>query len=144
MTRTYYNALRSTGALEAMVGERSPGEEIRFRAMPLEVENRTYRANRKFYDAILKSKSNEATAAIKATVILLSGCQDNQLSSDGPYNGLFTANLLRVWNAGKFKGGYKTFWKKIREKLPPTQSPNYFVVGRPNPTFEWQRAFTVG
>jgi hypothetical protein len=38
----------------------------------------------------------------KATILLLSGCQDNQLSHDGAFNGLFTSQLLKVWKNGLF------------------------------------------
>jgi metacaspase-1 len=37
-------------------------------------------------------------------VILISGCQENQLSADGESNGLFTSQLLHTWNDGLFKG----------------------------------------
>lgn len=73
--------------------------------MPPDAALRTYRKNREFYDKILKQKALKK-AEVKATVLLISGCQDNQLSSDGDFNGLFTANLLRVWNSGKYKKNY--------------------------------------
>jgi hypothetical protein len=75
--------------------------------------------------------------------LLVSGCQDNQLSSDGDFNGLFTANLLRVWNDGKYKKGYKSFHKDIVRRMPPDQTPNYYVVGAPNAAYEAQKPFTV-
>ncbi len=34
-------------------------------------------------------------AEAKASILLISGCQDNQLSADGEVNGLFTGELLR-------------------------------------------------
>jgi len=50
------------------------------------------------------SKLAKAKANIKASVLLISGCQDNQLSQDGAFNGLFTGTLKKVWNGGIFKG----------------------------------------
>ena len=44
-------------------------------------------------------------ADVGATVLLVSGCQDNQLSLDGFSNGLFTENLLAVWADGGWSGG---------------------------------------
>src|SRR6185369_3810224 len=44
-------------------------------------------------------------ATIGATVILISGCQDDQLSMDGAGNGLFTEKLKLAWNDGAFSGG---------------------------------------
>jgi metacaspase-1 len=80
---------------------------------------------------------------VRASVILISGCQDNQLSADGNFNGLFTGNLLRVWNNGEFKGDYRRFHKAIKRNMPPDQTPNYFRVGPLDLNFEKQPPFTV-
>jgi len=119
-------------------------EEVHYRAMPPDVALRTYRQNKAFYDRILKAKvPEEKQPAVKATVLLISGCQDNQLSSDGDFNGLFTTQLLKVWKNGAFKGDYKTFYKMIVKRMPPDQTPNYFKVGAANPKFESQKPFTI-
>jgi hypothetical protein len=112
--------------------------------MPPDVALRTYRANRVFYDKILRNmKLKEAEEAAKASVLLISGCQDNQLSADGDFNGLFTSQLLRVWKNGAFRGSYKKFHQAIVGRMPPDQTPNYFRVGRIDSKFEAQRPFTV-
>jgi metacaspase-1 len=122
----------------------SAGAPARYRAMPNEVALRTYRTNRAFYDEILNDpKLKEAKAFIKATVLLLSGCQDNQLSNDGDFNGLFTGQLLRVWKSGQFKGDYRKFHKNIVKRMPPDQTPNYFLVGAASPSFEAQKPFSL-
>jgi len=119
-------------------------QAVRYRFMPPDVALRTYRNNRKFYDKLLKNiKLRDAKAAVKALVLLISGCQDNQLSSDGDFNGLFTAQLLRVWKNGTFKGNYKGFHKAIIRRMPPDQTPNYFWAGQQDVTFETQRPFTI-
>jgi hypothetical protein len=117
---------------------------VRYRFMPPDVALRTYRANRGFYDKILKNIRLKGTEkAVKASVLLISGCQDNQLSSDGDFNGLFTAQLLRVWKNGVFKGDYRKFHASIVRRMPPDQTPNYFRAGRTNLKFEAQRPFTI-
>ncbi len=122
----------------------SSPQGVRYRFMPPDVALRTYRANRVFYDKILRNmKLKEAEEAVKASVLLLSGCQDNQLSADGDFNGLFTSQLLRVWKNGAFKGSYKKFHQAIVRRMPPDQTPNYFRVGRIDPKFEAQRPFTI-
>jgi hypothetical protein len=45
---------------------------------------------------------------ITASVILTSGCQENQSLCNGKNNGLFADKLLKVWNGGKFKENYCT------------------------------------
>jgi hypothetical protein len=88
--------------------------------------------------------ARSATPGIAATVILLSGCQDNQTSSDGAGgNGRFTTELLKVWSEGRFRGDYREFHKAISRGMPSAQQPNYMVVGASNREFEAQTPFTI-
>ena len=138
----------------------------RSKMMPPAVATRTYNAHRDFYDRIQKSVSAQAgtktkvdpdamlahvtvsnrltsiSAQIKAAVILISGCQDNQTSLDGDQNGAFTEQLLAVWDDGVFQGNYAKFHAAIKGGLPPTQSPNLFTLGA-SAAFAAQRPFTV-
>ncbi|MFB1483794.1 caspase family protein [Corallococcus sp. RDP092CA] len=146
VSRVAYAALRSSGSLQLLADSVQSTEpaERRFKEMPLGIEQRTYRDNKAMYDAILKGlPKDDPKLMLKATVLLISGCQDNQLSSDGVYNGLFTSNLLRVWNGGKFKASYPTFHRRILHTMPPIQSPAYSVIGVPSREFERQVPFHV-
>jgi len=119
-------------------------QQMRYRFMPPDVALRTYRNNKTFYDAILKDPKLRGTdEKVKASILLISGCQDNQYSADGDFNGLFTANLLHVWNNGRFTRGYRAFYKAIVKRMPPDQTPNYFTAGLRNTKFEAQIPFTV-
>src|SRR5262249_62107665 len=109
----------------------APVPEGRFRLMPPGVRDRTYAQNREEYDAIQAAHPSGERVAVGASVLLISGCQDNQLSSDGDRNGLFTENLLAVWDKGRFRGGDRKFHKAIPDHMPPRQSPNYFPGGPP-------------
>jgi hypothetical protein len=114
------------------------------RRMPLEVQARTYYAHQAMYDKVMKDPANRrARDATKASILLISGCMDNQTSSDGALNGLFTGTLLRVWNGGKFKGSYKGFWKRITSMMPKEQSPNFFRATARDVEFERQIPFTI-
>ncbi|HMK50061.1 MAG TPA: caspase family protein [Thermodesulfovibrionales bacterium] len=120
----------------------SPG--VRYRCMPPDAALRTYRNNRSFYDSILANKAiTSAPEKVKASILLISGCQDNQLSSDGDFNGLFTSQLLKVWKNGAFKDNYKKFHSAIVRRMPPDQTPKYFRAGSINSRFEAQIPFTV-
>jgi hypothetical protein len=114
-----------------------------FRAMPEEVAIRTYRQNKALYDGIQRSHPAGENVSVGASVLLISGCQDSQLSSDGTDNGLFTGVLKKVWNRGKFKGGYAAFHKSIRQNMPFYQVPNLFKVGTRSLAFERQKPFTI-
>ena len=108
--------------------------------MPQVNAQRTYRQNKKFYDPILKLPKAPAP---KASILLISGCQDNQLSSDGTFNGLFTATLLQVWKDGQFDGNYRKFHKQIVNRMPPDQTPNLFTSGAANSALLASKPFTL-
>jgi hypothetical protein len=115
-----------------------------YRFMPPSIAARTYQANKEFYDPILENKKlRESQDKVRASVLLISGCQDNQLSSDGTFNGLFTSTLKKVWNGGKFKRDYRIFHKTIVRNLPPNQTPNYYFIGAIDRGFEAQTPFTI-
>lgn len=118
--------------------------EGKYRYMPTEQALRTYRHNKAFYDRILANKDlRDAQERVRASVILISGCQDNQFSADGDLNGLFTAQLLRVWRNGAYEGTYRRFYRAILDRMPPDQTPNFFRVGQADRQFERQQPFTV-
>lgn len=117
---------------------------VKYRYMPANVVARTYRLNKDFYNRILKDKSlKDAEDTVKASALLISGCDDPQLSADGQFNGLFTSQLLEVWKDGLFKGNYKKFHKSILKRMPPEQTPKYFRVGIKDPKFEKQKPFKI-
>jgi hypothetical protein len=138
----------------------------RSKMMPPAVASRTYRDHKAFYDKlqrdVVKASGKASTpdpdtalaqvAASKrriaianecrASVILVSGCQDSQTSMDGDHNGAFTEQLLRVWNHGKYVGNYAKFYAAIKAQMPPTQVPNLFTLG-PVADFVTQQPFSV-
>jgi len=141
---------------------RRPG---RSKMMPPAVAMRTYREHQAFYDKLQKDVARDAGKPVvdpdnalaqvavsgrlsaiadkfAASLILVSGCQDNQTSMDGEHNGAFTEQLLKVWNQGGFQGNYGNFHARIRARMPATQSPNLFTLGTAG-SFLAQKPFTV-
>ena len=124
--------------------ENKPGA---FRTLSDEVLANAYFKNRDFYERVGEQAEAEnpkgEAIEVKAAVLLISGCQDNQLSQDGTFNGLFTGMLKKVWRNGTFKGSYRDFHGQILELMPPTQSPNLYPVGKPDVSFWMQQPFTT-
>ena len=147
----------------------SAGADVlpRSRMMPPGVADATYRKHQRFYDGLQRKIAKTAGTArssvdpdsvlsqlavkprlerivkmFRPASILISGCQDNQTSMDGDRNGAFTGALLEVWADGAFPGDYRRFHAMIRNRLPASQSPNLFTLGRAG-TFVRQRPFTV-
>jgi hypothetical protein len=123
----------------AIVDTKAP----RTKDLPRDVAEQTYEQNKVLYDEIQESHPAGEAADIGASVLLISGCQDNQLSLDGDRNGLFTSQVLAVWDDGKWVGSHPTFHKAVGAKMPPTQSPNYNPVGAQNGPFEQQTPLTI-
>lgn len=104
---------------------------------------RVYQASRGMYDSLQFVAGSSEKSVIGASVILISGCQDNQLSQDGEKNGMFTYALKKVWASGQYGKNYQSFQKDIQAQLPMSQSPNYMTVGAVNLAFEAQKPFTL-
>lgn len=144
----------------------------RARLMPDGVAQRVYAAHDALYDGLQSAVFKAAAAAraddpdaalaqvavsgpsaqaltltgpFKPAVLLISGCQDNQYSMDGDHNGAFTEQLLRTWNHGRFSGSYAQLHAQVRAAMPPSQSPNLFVLGPPSDVAALvaQKAFSI-
>lgn len=139
VTRDLFDALVPQIVEKGMVDAASP----RTKDLPRDVQDATYRANEDLYRQIQSSHESGGDIDVRGSVILISGCQDNQLSLDGDRNGLFTQTLLGVWDDGNWKGGHRRFWKAIGAKMPPTQSPNFFRTGVRDPKFRRQTPLTI-
>lgn len=131
-----------------------PPPGTRAKLMPPDVGLRVYEQHRDFYDRLQADVAKAAGKAsledpdavlatlslqsgriqsiarrLRAAVVLISGCQDNQVALDGDHNGAFTGQLRRVWNSGKFSGNHVQFHAQIVAAMPASQTPNLFVLG---------------
>ncbi|MBW8086705.1 caspase family protein [Streptomyces hygroscopicus subsp. hygroscopicus] len=120
-------------------------EEVgrRIRAMPQSVQSAVYRRDRDAYDRIQNTRTAKDLTRIDASVLKISGCQDNQTSADGIVNGLFTGTLLEVWRDGAFAGSYRGLHREVVRRMPPDQTPDFVQAGVANPAFVRQRPFTI-
>lgn len=139
--RAAYNALAAAGVGAGTVSRAAQGEPV-YRAMPDDAAFETFFRNSDFYREIA-GKLPAEPSPIQAAVRLISGCQDNQLSLDGTFNGLFTGTLKRVWANGAFDENYARFHAEILRRMPPTQSPNHYVIGVVNPNFDAETPFSI-
>jgi hypothetical protein len=164
------DSCHSGSVVRARVPETVAGNG-RSKMMPPSVAMRTYTMNQRFYDNLQKTVAQDASRGrsadpdaalaqlhatgssrlsgiagkVKASIILISGCQDNQTSLDGDHNGAFTEQLLRIWDNGRFNpehGSYVNFHATIKAGMPATQTPNLFTLGPVGP-FSKQRPFTI-
>jgi len=125
-----------------------PEEEYVFvtRSIPPGISVKTYEQNRSFYDEKGSAAPREDSGQVKASVMLISGCEDSQTSADIGFNGLFTWMLKNVWDGGAFAGDHHGFHEEIRDRVlieNAGQSPDFFMIGEPNDLFIKQRPYTV-
>jgi metacaspase-1 len=123
------------------------GARLRQRRMSADLARRVYAANRAHYEACQHAVACVAPKeilrdTIGASVVLISGCQDHQTSMDGPVNGAFTGELLKIWNGGAFRGGHGIFHREIKKRMPKTQVPNLVKMGN-YAALSRQKPFTV-
>lgn len=111
--------------------------------MPANVAEATYKANKGFYDAIMKLIFGKPEEKIKASVKLISACQDNQSASVGPVNSVFTKALFDTWDEGNFEGNYSEFHEEIKDASPSSQTPNLMEVGLQDAIFNRQKPFEI-
>ncbi len=113
------------------------------RRMPAQRATEVYEAHKKLYDGIQAKIPSRDAKSIKASVVLISGCQDNQTSGDGDRNGRFTGQLKTVWNNGSFVGPLPHLHKAILTGMPPFQTPNYYTIGARDTTLAKKPAFHI-
>jgi hypothetical protein len=110
------------------------------RLIPEELANYAVSLHRREYVAIKQRASRAAEP--QCSVLLISGCQDDQTSADGQRNGLFTQRLKEVFAEGNVQN-YVDLHSRIVRRMPARQRPNYFWATTPNPAFEAQPPLTI-
>ena len=110
------------------------------RAMPVRAEAATFNSNRSFYTQI-QDDLPDPRPEIKASVRLLSGCQEDELSYGSDESGRFTWAINYLVSELGFDGTYKDFHRKIVEILDrpaKSQTPGLSTIGRSSPEFDNQ------
>ncbi|MCL7427045.1 caspase family protein [Streptomyces sp. YS415] len=119
------------------------GRSVRARGTPTVIQRAVLAKHRGLYEEIRAKTPSREDVGVDASVILISGCQDDQSSMEVDGHGVFTAALLEVWNGGGFRGDYPELHHAILGRMPPDQEPNYLTIGDPLRGFEEQVPFSI-
>jgi hypothetical protein len=138
----FYEELRAVRHSKGLPADGAP------RTLPLELAASIYLAHQPSYDEQQTAATREAADSVRASVLLLAACQDLQEARDGAVHGKFTAAMLGVWNGGKYlqsnPASYRDFLAKVSAALAdPSQIPNLFEAGAPDPTFAGRQPFVL-
>ena len=128
--------------IKSLTRAAAASREVTFRGLPTHISRDLYLKRKVEYDTYQNLAGRPRDVAFGPSLILISGCQDNQESQDGETNGLFTQNLLETWSNGGFSGDYREFWNAISANMPPDQTPNFFTLGDVS-SFSAERPFAV-
>lgn len=131
------------------------------RAMSRQTAHACYFARKEEYDRIQRELRPVTPDDVKASVVLIAACQEEQTAGDGFPNGQFTSAVLKIWNDGRFEGSYRQLHEKIVDELrkkyeqdqeahnrgdleyaPELQSPA-LSIGRQNDDFVESRPFSI-
>lgn len=113
------------------------------KTLDAETAYETQKNNASIYDEMLKN--GEFNGVLKASVIQLSACRDNESTMDGFPNSLFTQVLLDILEK-KFDGNYDDLCERINEKLKKSSvktHPSLFFPGKKDDDFVGKKFLTI-
>jgi hypothetical protein len=133
-------AIRNADDVASILPSAYKDKNVRFRlALPKAVK-----ANNEKYKELFKAVQRKASLLDpQAGVLLISGCQDDQLSADLGTNGLFTVRLLEARKKVGNKASFQDLHKAIYSSMPNDQKPNLMTVGIGGPALPALPAFTI-
>lgn len=116
------------------------GETSPIRALPTELAE--YLSQ---YDNPFPGQPEEQSrGALRASVVCLSACNDDESAWDDGRSGLFTKSLSHVWDGGHFTGDYARFFKDGAEPLVRASKQHPFLDSLGDvKQFLAQKPFTV-
>jgi hypothetical protein len=89
-----------------------------------------------------QARDGGRTPELPVAVLLLSACQDGE-AAQGFDQGVFTRNLVAVWNRGRFEGTYLDFHAAIAMQAGSCPRPGYTLLGKDFHALQMQKPFTV-
>jgi metacaspase-1 len=128
-----------SGTVVRKLGDRN----VRARGAPPVIQQAVLAGRRDLYEAIRARTPSRDDVTVDSSVILISGCQDDQSSMEVNGHGVFTAAVLEQWNGGAFVGDYAALHQAVLRSMPPSQTPNLLTIGTRWVEFERQIPFTV-
>ena len=80
---------------------------------------------------------------IKASCLLIASSREIEQSLVSQNHGVFTENLIKIFDGGNFDGNYKDFIDKIKLYSPKSSNPVLIVLGENDIDIESQDVFSI-
>jgi hypothetical protein len=115
------------------------------RLMPAKVAAETFRKNKARYTDI-QNALPKPRPDIKASVRLLSGCEEQEESFGSKVAGRFTTAIKEIFDNGAYEGDYEKFHSAIKDSVAlrmNPQTPDHMVIGVPSADFDRETPFWI-
>jgi hypothetical protein len=101
----------------------------RYKQLPREVAEATERINGDLYRSLQTALPSKRLRSLAATVVLMSGCRDDQYSRDGAEHGVFTGALLSAWEEPAARTSLATLHAATATRIPAAfdQTPGFLI-----------------
>lgn len=122
---------------------RDAGDAVGYRFAPpmaVQANNEKYR---EFFKTIQRVEAGDVRLNPQAGVLLISGCQDDQLSADLGTNGLFTVRLLEARQKVGNTASFQALYAAVHASMPTKQKPNLMTIGVGGPGLPPRQAFAI-
>jgi hypothetical protein len=129
-------------ALENEVKEMYKKMNLRPRMAPRAVSFAAFEKNKDMYLKAAK-KAIVNPEEIKASVLLMAACQDNEKAAEWTEYGLFTTTFKKIVEANKEFAHYDDLFGKIKVDIPSIQNPNLYVYGLNVELLKMEKPFYV-
>ena len=120
----------------------APAYGHQIKSVPPGTAGAHYVQNEELYTSI-QQKLSTKKFSMKAAVKLLAACQDDEVTYDGPQNGIFTASLLALLNNPMTAGLNAAGLYKHSGLAYHFPHPNLFVYGSVIPSFDRHSPFEI-
>jgi hypothetical protein len=121
----------------------APPQGSLLRGLTDEGARKVFECNQGIYEQVQKGVPGGRRVEVAASVLLLGACQAWESAIEQGGQGIFTRELIKVWDGGRFLGTYLDFYTAIYQSLQVAQRPTYERVGQPQPAFDMQRPFFI-
>ncbi|MEZ4404474.1 MAG: caspase family protein [Kofleriaceae bacterium] len=119
------------------------GIPLGVRALPVTTAYAAYRRRRRTYNRARRNSQAAVRGEVKACVLALAACSDDQVAIESEFHGCFTAAVLEAWDRGGFDGSHQDFAETVAELCPPAQTPVLIHVGAHDDAFIASTPFTL-
>ncbi|MGB7396034.1 MAG: caspase family protein [Pricia sp.] len=128
------------------VAQKEAGPKKAVKLMPAVMSEKNFNGNQDRYREIQHLLRGVSSKDPVASIVLISGCQDDEFSYDYGTNGLFTSKVKETWARGTFGGTHNQFHGEIAEKVSASQSdqhPNFMTLGKNLDIFAQNKPFII-